>query len=173
MGWSTWYMDAGAVVEVLWEELRVQGCTHHNYFQIRSFCNQILQNQQQEVTVRQESCYCQTRDVLLCVRSLSTNLSSVRSWTSSTITCVMSPSSESPSNLRKRMPVVQNISLVLEDCTQETYTDIKTFFSKNAFNCLKVTVRAFIMFHISNKSFDLSILQIIRIYRKYMTYHSA
>lgn len=44
---------------------------------------------------------------------------------------------------------------------KKTYTDIKTFFSKNAFNCLKVTVRAFIMFHISNKSFDLSILQII------------
>ncbi len=68
MIYSTWYVDGGTFVEVLWEELGVQCCTHHNYFQIHPFYNQILQNQQQEVTERQKSCVCQThvcdRDVM-------------------------------------------------------------------------------------------------------------
>lgn len=53
-GVLTWYVDGGALVEILGEEISVESSTHQYDLQVRPLQHQILQHQQQEVTGKQE-----------------------------------------------------------------------------------------------------------------------
>lgn len=53
-GVFAWYVDGGTLVEILGEEISVESSTHHYDLQVRPLHHQVLQNQQQEVTGRQE-----------------------------------------------------------------------------------------------------------------------
>lgn len=49
-----WYVDGGAIVEILGEKISVESSTHQDDLQVRPLQHKILQNQQQEVTGKQE-----------------------------------------------------------------------------------------------------------------------
>lgn len=53
-GVLAWYVDGGALVEILGEEISIESSTHQDDLQVRPLQHQILQNQQQKVTGRQE-----------------------------------------------------------------------------------------------------------------------
>lgn len=48
------YVDSGALVKILGEEISIESSTHQDDLQVRPLQHQILENQQQEVTGKQE-----------------------------------------------------------------------------------------------------------------------
>lgn len=46
-------MHGGTVVEILGEKVGVESGTHENNLQIRTFCDQVLKHQQQEIAARE------------------------------------------------------------------------------------------------------------------------